>query len=91
MAVRPVKPMKSDVISASAADLRADRIRTHRRIAVRAGLLVIALTSATACIFDRSTYQGGGHSDQGATAVTQTATTPPPPDDGGGDTGLGGD
>jgi hypothetical protein len=86
--------VNSDVITASAADLRADRIRARRRLAMRVGLLIIAMTSATACIFDRSTYQGGGRTDHGATAATQSATdtvptaTTPPPDDGGADTGL---
>jgi hypothetical protein len=83
----------------SDADLRSDRIRARRRIAMRVGLLVIAMTSATACIFDRSTYQGGGRVDHGATAATQSATdttptstdTTNPPADGGFDTGLGGD
>ena len=88
--------MNHDVVP-SAADLRADRIRGRRRVAVRVGLLVIAMTSATACIFDRSTYQGGGRTDHGATAATQTATetaptaTTPPPEDAGTDTGLGAD
>lgn len=92
-----VRPMNHDVVtrpSPTPADLRADRIRARRRIAVRVGLLVIAVTSATACIFDRSTYQGGGRVDHGATAATQSATeTAPtattPPEDGGTDTGLG--
>lgn len=61
---------------------------------MRIGLLVIAMTSATACIFDRSTYQGGGRTDHGATAATQSATdTVPtattPLDDGSTDAGLG--
>ncbi len=83
----------------SDADLRSDRIRARRRTAMRVGLLVIAMTSATACIFDRSTYQGGGRVDHGATAATQSATdtaptatdTTNPPADGGFDTGLGRD
>ncbi len=83
----------------SDADLRSDRIRARRRVAMRLGLLVIAMTSATACIFDRSTYQGGGRVDHGATAATQSATdtaptgsgTTNPPDSGGFDSGLGGD
>ncbi|MDB5217862.1 MAG: hypothetical protein JWO86_5789 [Myxococcaceae bacterium] len=90
--------MSRDVVP-SAADLRADRIRARRRIAMRVGLLVIAmasaLTSATACIFDRSTYQGGGRVDHGASAATQsatdttpTSTTTTPPADGGLDSGL---
>ena len=78
------------------ADLRSDRIRRRRRIAMRAGLLVIAMTSATACVFDRSTYQGGGRTDHGATAATQSATDtvpsgstmPLPTDMDGGDASL---
>lgn len=69
--------MSHDIVP-SAADLRADRVRARRRIAVRVGLLVIAITSATACIFDRSTYQGGGRTDHGATAATMSATEPLP-------------
>jgi len=89
--------MNSDqIIQPTAADLRSDRIRARRRIAMRVGLLVIAMTSATACIFDRSTYQGGGRTDHGATAATQSATdtvpmgstTPPTTDDGGMDASL---
>jgi hypothetical protein len=83
----------------SEADLRANRIRARRRTAMRVGLLVIAMTSATACIFDRGTYQGGGRVDHGATAATQSATntaptstdTNNPPADGGFDAGLGAD
>jgi hypothetical protein len=98
-----MRPMSSPIVP-SAADLRADRVRARRRIAMRVGLLVIAmasvLTSVTACIFDRSTYQGGGRVDHGATAATQSATdttptstdtTTNPPVDSGLDTGLGSD
>ena len=87
-----MKPVNCDaIITASAADLRADRIRARRRIAVRVGLLVIAMTSATACIFDQGTYQGGGRKDHGgATAVTAT-TPPPPPEEGGVDAAPGTD
>lgn len=88
--------MSQDIVLPSAADLRSDRVRARRRIAMRVGLLVIAMTSATACIFDRSTYQGGGRVDHGATAATQsatdtvpTSTTTTPTDAGGLDTGLG--
>ena len=63
-----------DIVQPTPADLRSNRIRARRRIAMRIGLLVIAMTSATACIFDRSTYQGGGRTDHGATAATQSAT-----------------
>ena len=91
--------MNSDqIVKPTIADLRSDRIRARRRNAMRVGLLVIAMTSVTACIFDRSTYQGGGRTDHGATAATQsvsetvpTATTPPPVDGGGNDAGLAGD
>lgn len=75
--------MKRDlIVQPTSADLRSDRIRARRRIAMRLGLLVIAITSATACIFDRSTYQGGGRTDHGATAATQSASnTAPMPTD----------
>ncbi len=76
-----VRSMNQDIVVPTAADRRANRIyrvRARRRIAMRIGLLVIAVTSATACIFDRSTYQGGGRTDHGATAVTQTATETAP-------------
>ena len=79
-----MRPMSTDPIArplpiqATPADLRADRVRARRRIGMRVGLLVLAMTSATACIFDRSTYQGGGRTDHGATAATQSATEPLP-------------
>lgn len=50
------------------------RIKTRRRTAMTAGLLAIALLSATACIFDQSDYKGGGRLDRGATAATATAS-----------------
>lgn len=49
-------------------------IVARRRIVVRAGLVVIVLASLTACIFEQSTYKGGGRLDKGATANTASAT-----------------
>ena len=65
-------------VSASAADQRADRIGRRRRAVMRVGLLLLAVLSATACIFDRGTYQGGGRSDKGATAATQSVSNSAP-------------
>lgn len=91
-----MNPIEDSSPVARPEDLRADRVRARRRVAIRIGLLIIAMTSATACIFDRSTYQGGGRTDHGATAATMSATdTIPtattPPADGGSDAGLGTD
>ncbi len=60
--------------------------RARRRVVFRAGMLVLALASLlsfTACIFEKSDYQGGGRSSQGAKSTatatdTTTATTPTP-------------
>lgn len=61
------------------------RIKARRRIAMRVGLLSIVTLSATACIFDKSDYKGGGRLDKGATAATAsssaTATDSVPTDD----------
>jgi hypothetical protein len=61
------------------------RIKARRRIAMRFGLILIVLASATACIFDQSEYKGGGRLDKGATAATAsssaTATDSVPTDD----------
>ena len=93
---RNVDSNENEIVQPTPADLRANRIRARRRVAMRVGLLVIAMTSATACIFDRSTYQGGGRTDHGATAATQSATDtvpsgstmPLPTDMDGGDASL---
>ncbi|MCL2725962.1 MAG: hypothetical protein FWD69_16175 [Polyangiaceae bacterium] len=53
------------------------RIRARRHIIVRAGLLLLLVATAAACIFDRSDYQGGGRIDQGATAQTVAPTSTP--------------
>jgi hypothetical protein len=50
------------------------QIAARRRIVVRAGFVVIVAASLTACIFDQSTYKGGGRLDKGATANTASAT-----------------
>jgi hypothetical protein len=68
----------SQLVVPSADDQRADRIGRRRRIAMRVGLLVLAVMPATACIFDRSTYQGGGRADKGATAATQSVSSSAP-------------
>ena len=61
-------------------------VAVRRRIAKRFGLAGLALLSlvlgATACIFEKSDYQGGGRLDKGAAAKTadsasSTATTAP--------------
>jgi len=50
----------------------------RRRVVFRAGMLLLALASLlslTACIFEKSDYQGGGRSSQGAkSTATATAT-----------------
>ena len=54
--------------------LRREQVRARRRIMMRIGFVVIVLASATACIFDKSDYQGGGRLDKGATAKTAEPT-----------------
>ncbi|CAN5780348.1 hypothetical protein BH11MYX4_BH11MYX4_13120 [soil metagenome] len=68
---------------------RRERVKARRRIVVRIGLAGLALgtlATASACIFDKSDYQGGGRLDRGGEAKTAeptsssaqpTATTPP--------------
>lgn len=51
------------------------RVRARRRLVVTLGLSMVALLTATACIFDRSDYQGGGRDDKGATAKTEGSAT----------------
>jgi hypothetical protein len=59
-----------------------NEVRARRRTVTAIGCLVLFVTSATACIFEKSTYQGGGRQDQGAETTTAqpsgSATTPPP-------------
>ena len=59
---------------------RREQIRTRRRIVVLVGFGGLLLATATACIFDKSDYQGGGHIDHGSEAKTaeptSTATQP---------------
>lgn len=57
----------------------------NRRRVTRVGLTALALVSltvgATACIFEKSEYQGGGRKDQGAegtTADPSSSTAPLP-------------
>ena len=53
---------------------------------MRTGIALLVALTATACIFDQSTYEGGGRSDNGArkggpdttATATDTATTPTP-------------
>ena len=49
-------------------------VAVRRRIAMRFGLAGVVLLSlvmgATACIFEKSDYKGGGRLDKGATAST---------------------
>ncbi len=49
---------------------RRDEIQARRRIVVRVGLASLLLATATACIFDKSDYQGGGRIDHGGEAKT---------------------
>ena len=71
-------------------------VAVRRRIAKRFGLAGLALLSlvlgATACIFEKSDYQGGGRLDKGATANTAEvdASLPPPDDAGPSDAATGG-
>lgn len=60
---------------------RHQEARARRRIVVSIGLLALAVASATACIFDKSTYQGGGRVDRGAEVKTAepTASSAPQP------------
>ena len=66
-------------------DSSASRVRAWRRIAVRIGLGALALAwstvFATACIFEKGDYQGGGRKDQGAegTTAAPSASTAPTP------------
>lgn len=55
-----------------------ERVKSRRRIVARGGLVLMMVLTATACIFDKSEYQGGGRSDKGATAVTPPMDTTPP-------------
>ena len=55
-----------------------DRIRSRRRIVAIGGLLLMTVLTATACIFDKSEYQGGGRADKGATANTAPSDSTPP-------------
>lgn len=51
-----------------------DRIRARRRLTVRVGLAALVVASATACIFEKSDYQGGGRLDKGGEAKTAEPT-----------------
>ncbi|MBX3186706.1 MAG: hypothetical protein KF819_06810 [Labilithrix sp.] len=79
------------------------RIRNRQRVVMGGGFGVVVILTATACIFDRSDYQGGGRVDRGATAQTSdpgptssvdvdTGAVPTDPQDSGlPDVNLGGD
>lgn len=55
-----------------------DRVRARRRIVVRTGFALIAVATATACIFDKGgDYKGGGRRGQGAEIVTGEPTDQP--------------
>lgn len=56
---------------------RREQIRTRRRIVVLVGLAGLLVATATACIFDKSEYQGGGRIDHGSTAKTAEPTATP--------------
>jgi len=50
--------------------MRQDQIRARRRLAMGVGFALLAVASATACIYDKSDYQGGGRQDKGGEAKT---------------------
>ena len=50
-------------------------VHDRRRVVTVSGLLVIVMATGTACIFEKSSYQGGGRQDQGASGTTATAST----------------
>lgn len=90
-----MKSFPSNTASRAPAD-EHERVRSRRRAGKIWGLVILAATSATACIFDESTYKGGGRQDRGATAGTAasgsgsptdvpTGTATTPSGDGGGD------
>jgi hypothetical protein len=58
---------------------RRDEVRVRRRAVMRVGLVVLMITSATACIFEKSDYKGGGRLDKGATAKTAEQPEPTAP------------
>ena len=51
-----------------------ERVLARRRVIVRVGLGMLLATSVTACIFEKSNYQGGGRTDRGASAGTVSAS-----------------
>ncbi len=79
----------------------AARVASRRRVGLRVGFALLLLCTASACIFEKSDYQGGGRLAQGATAqdsttapeptqtttTTTTSTTTSQPDTGAPDTG----
>ena len=54
---------------------RQQQVGARRRVMVRIGFAALVVVSATACIFEKSDYQGGGRLDKGATAQTATASS----------------
>lgn len=60
---------------------RQQEIRARRRVAVGVGFAALVVISATACIFDKSAYQGGGRQDKGATAQTASGSASTTPTD----------
>ena len=72
---------------------RQDQIRARRRLVTGVGFAMLLVASATACIYDKSDYQGGGRLDKGGEAKTAqpsassaqptTTATPTTTDDGG--------
>jgi hypothetical protein len=49
---------------------RVTTAQARRRVTVRLGLVALLAACATACIFEKGDYQGGGRLDKGATANT---------------------
>ena len=54
---------------------RREQIRARRRIVVLVGFAGLIVATATACIFDKGDYQGGGRIDHGSEAKTAEPTS----------------
>ncbi len=56
---------------------RREQIRARRRIVLLVGFAGLVVATATACIFDKNDYQGGGRIDHGGEAKTAEPTSEP--------------
>jgi hypothetical protein len=54
-------------------------IARRRLVAKRLGLFVLLLVAASACIFDKGDYQGGGRDHTVKTPNTDSTSAAPPP------------